>query len=324
MAGCDDDPDRAIPAVLLQQLHRSTISAILKDPQSLRNSISGPAGEASGNDAGAVFSQLQNARRERRRKLQKQCLKAWLNKQDDDLVVECFWAFRKNAKEAVIERGLEEAAERERIRLLRLKERQAAARQSLANLSGKSDRVLTEAEIQVLGSYVKFLPPSGRNKTDAYVIGVTTSGKGWELSDGTFIKKDFENHHWVWSDCPKAQVAIPSGPSRARRASSAPREEQVHRPLTQRQIGFLEAERAKKGILWTFKQPPNALSRPQSARVRGGSRPASAGAQRPASAGSLRPASAGTRLLHGHIGDDGQPRYVCMNITLPRQDMFKL
>lgn len=174
--------------------------------------------------------------------------------------------------------------------------------------------------MKVLGSYVIFLPDSGRShKTGLFVIGASNSGKAWELSDGSYIKKDEENKLWLWNECEKAKVNIPS---QARQSVyKAVAVEETKKDLTQREIGVEEAKRAKGGVMWVFKHSQRGTGiydrgvrgRPQSARARGLRDVATLLTK------SERP-DGGLRLLQGPLGDAGLPR-TFINITLPRQDV---
>lgn len=316
----NDDADPPIPAILLQQLHRSTVTAILKDPKALRGSISeGYENASAAERASLVFGQLQHDRREKKRALQKDCLGLWLDKCDTELVTECFWAFRRNVKDMMMERAMLDAAERARLALLRLQQKRAEEKMA-ANRIANSNRVITEEELKVLGSYVIFLPDSGRShKTGLFVIGASNSGKAWELSDGSYIKKDEENKLWLWNECEKAKVNIPS---QARQSVyKAVAVEETKKDLTQREIGVEEAKRAKGGVMWVFKHSQRGTGiydrgvrgRPQSARARGLRDVATLLTK------SERP-DGGLRLLQGPLGDAGLPR-TFINITLPRQDV---
>lgn len=277
MASQDDDPDREIPAILLQHMRRDTLRAVLADPNAIRKSL--PASlqqcaEECGDveqSASLVFGALQNQRREHQKALQKDCLLAWIDKGDTDIVGECFRAFRRNMREEIMARAMRAASASARIRKIKKQEKKAQAKQQLGRLSSK-ERSLTDEEAAQLGRYIKYLSDDLSHNTDLYVVGVSTAGKAWELNDGSFVQKDLENQLWSWDDArDRAQVEAPKGSRRPRSARRQAIALPVSAPeLTQRQIGLMEAQKAKQGILFEFKLANSSMiyaARPQSART---------------------------------------------------------
>lgn len=187
------DPDREINPILLQGLARSTITAICAgDPKAIPGS--GQTGDAS-----AVFSQLQKNRREYKKQCVRDCLSTWLDKTDKNVVADCFSALKKNMRQEQYERAMryrEEALQRASMKRASI---QAAKEEHLRKMAA-NNRPLTEEDLAAMGRYIQFLPEQLAHKTDLYVTGPSTSGKSWELSDGSFVKKEMKGSLWVWLD----------------------------------------------------------------------------------------------------------------------------
>eukprot|EP00746_Dinoflagellata_sp_MGD_P003850 gnl/MRDRNA2_/MRDRNA2_107460_c0_seq1.p1 gnl/MRDRNA2_/MRDRNA2_107460_c0~~gnl/MRDRNA2_/MRDRNA2_107460_c0_seq1.p1 ORF type:complete len:403 (-),score=66.53 gnl/MRDRNA2_/MRDRNA2_107460_c0_seq1:16-1065(-) len=198
-------PDSEVSPIILQNLSKSTLAAVLTDRNALASTCVSRDIDTNDSDlVNKVYSAMLSERRQRLSLLQRRFLMYLFSNNDRLLLERAFVAFFSvvQEKEEIVQGDLDAPGAPERLeadgRFKRVVTIQQKAQRLLKGLSALAATDFEERECPMMGVCIQILDPKDNRfrSKGLRIVGTSSTGKSWELTDGSYIGKDKEGEAW--------------------------------------------------------------------------------------------------------------------------------